>query len=128
MFTLTIEGRLPSLNQYIAACRVKGIVGANFIKSVEEELIPLFKSQTKFRGINEKCWIDYVFYEANQKRDLDNIASFAHKVVQDSLVKAGILHDDGWQQIAGFSDIFRVDKEHPRIEIVVLMQADRGGK
>lgn len=128
MFKLVIEGELPSLNQYIAACRIKGVVGANFIRKDEERLIPLFKSQTKFRGINEKCWIDYVYYCKNQKKDLDNIAGYAHKVVQDSLVKAGILHDDGWQQIAGFSDIFRVDKEHPRIEIVVLMQADRGGK
>lgn len=40
-------------------------------------------------------------------------------VIQDALVKAKIITDDGWKNIIGFSDEFYVDKENPRIEVVI---------
>lgn len=126
MVQITIDGELPSLNEYIKACRTNPLVGSRFIKKVEERLIPLFMWQTAERDIQGKVWIDYVYYCRNQKRDLDNIAGFAHKAIQDSLVKAGILVNDGWKQVAGFSDTFRVDKDNPHIEICLLPVAERG--
>ena len=46
----------------------------------------------------------------------DNIA-FAKKFIQDALVKSRVLKNDGWNDIDGFSDDFRVDKKRPRVEV-----------
>ena len=63
--------------------------------------------------------IDYILYEKNKKRDLDNISSFGRKVIQDALVDNGILKNDGWEDVVGFSDSFYIDKENPRIEVII---------
>ena len=69
--------------------------------------------------IDRPVFIYYRFYEKNKRRDLDNISGFAHKVIQDALVKNGILENDGWANITGFDDNFFIDKEHPRIELTI---------
>ena len=58
------------------------------------------------------------WFEPNKKRDLDNICS-AKKFIQDALVDIGILAGDGWRHIVGFTDEFYVDKENPRIEVII---------
>lgn len=65
-------------------------------------------------GLDEHTW-----YERDRRRDKDNISSFGRKVIQDGLVKAGVLANDGWAQIAGFSDEFHVDAKRPRVEIEI---------
>ena len=69
--------------------------------------------------IDRPVFIYYRFYEKNKRRDLDNISGFAHKVIQDALVKNGILENDGWANITGFDDSFFIDNEHPRIELTI---------
>lgn len=63
--------------------------------------------------------IRYRFYEKNHRRDLDNISGFAHKVINDALVEARTIKDDGWKHIRGYTDEFYCDPKHPRIEITV---------
>ena len=63
--------------------------------------------------------LHYHFYEPNKRRDLDNISAFAHKVIQDALVKCKVLNNDGWKEITGYTDSFSCDKENPRIEVVL---------
>ena len=64
--------------------------------------------------------LKYTFWEPNKKRDLDNISGYFHKVFQDSLVARGILHNDSWHYITGFSDDSYVDNKDPRIEIEII--------
>ena len=52
------------------------------------------------------------------RRDKDNIA-FAKKFIQDSLVHAGVLQNDGWKHIEHFTDDFAVDPKNPRVEVVI---------
>ena len=65
----------------------------------------------------------YHWYEPNKRRDKDNISSFGRKIIQDALVKAKVLKNDGWGDIIGFEDRFYVDKKNPRI-IVEIMEVD----
>ena len=74
--------------------------------------------QLKDVKIEKKVHISYKWIEANQKRDLDNIA-FAKKFIQDALVQTGTLQNDGWKNIAGFDDSFEIDKENPRIIVTI---------
>lgn len=63
--------------------------------------------------------LHYTFYEPNRRRDKDNIAATAHKFIQDALVQCGVLHDDGWADIEDFDDSFFVNKDNPRIEVII---------
>ena len=53
----------------------------------------------------------------SQKNSL--ISGYAHKVVQDALVKAGALPNDGWNEIINDTNDYAVDKKDPRIEIII---------
>lgn len=68
--------------------------------------------------IKEPVKISYVWYEPNKKRDKDNIA-FAKKFIQDALVELGVLKNDGWANIVGFTDEFKISKDNPRVEVTI---------
>lgn len=69
--------------------------------------------------IYNPVYMEYTWYEPNKRRDKDNISSFGRKVIQDALVNDAVLSDDGWKHVVGFSDRFDVDKENPRIEVLI---------
>ena len=113
----TIEGRLPSLNEYIRAER-SGWQAANSMKHKFEKLVA--GSAMGLRKISGPVRIRYTFFEKDRRRDKDNVAGVAHKIVQDALVKAGILVNDSWDYVVGFTDDFQIDKLRPRIEIELI--------
>lgn len=119
-YKFTIPDRLNGLNEYINANRTNPKAG-NRMKHKSEELI-MWQIRCQLRGIHIKhpVILKYDFYEPNKKRDLDNISSFAHKVIQDSLVKTGVLKNDGWSEITGFLDQFYCDNKNPRIEVTIV--------
>lgn len=125
MKTITIEGRFPSLNEYVSACRRNAYAGAEMVKKSEKDLIRQLKRQ-RIWPFKAPVRISYTYYEINRRRDLDNISGYFHKIFQDSLVKAGLLPDDGWQEITGYSDSFKVDKNRPRIEIEITEEQKNG--
>lgn len=118
--TFTILGRLDGLNEYTAANRTNPHKGGKMKKDNGDTVIWSIRQQLRELHINVPVKINYTFYEQNRKRDLDNISSFAHKVIQDSLVKTGVLKNDGWNEITGFTDQFYCDKKNPRIEVEII--------
>jgi Holliday junction resolvase RusA-like endonuclease len=126
-YKFTIRGRMPCLNDYLAAERVtfrcgqKGFTtkGNDMKKKAQKDIIWSIRRDLKALKIEKPVVILYKFYEQNKKRDLDNIASFGMKVIQDSLVLSGVLQNDGWNYIKGFNCDFDVDKDNPRIEVTL---------
>lgn len=116
--TLILPGRLPGLNEYSAAERTHRQGGARFKKEVESKIYYYIKQQLRGVKFTKPVHIKYNWIEKNRYRDKDNIA-FAKKFVQDALVTAGVLANDGWKEVDGFSDSFEVDKNNPRIEISI---------
>lgn len=118
-YLLTIPGRLDNLNDYIAAERTNRHKGAK-MKADNGRIVAVAIRQC-MRGvkIEKPVFMEYAWYEANRRRDKDNVSSFGRKVIQDALVDTGVLVDDGWQYVVGFSDRFEVDKENPRIEVLI---------
>lgn len=119
MEQLTIEGRLAGLNELIAAERSNRYKGAQMKRNAQKYVE--FAVMTQMRGVHFKhpVRLHYSFFEPNKRRDHDNVAGFAHKVVQDALVECGVLADDGWDEVLGFSDEFYVDKKRPRIVVEI---------
>ena len=116
-YKLIIPGRLPGLNEYIAAERSNRHMGAK-MKADSGNIVSV-ETRRCMRGvrIERPVFMEYTWVEKNRRRDLDNISSFGRKVIQDALVASGVLKDDGWKYVVGFSDRFEVDKDNPRIEV-----------
>lgn len=112
----TIHGRLPSLNEYINAERTNRYKAAKLKRDLQERIGADIRA-ANLKPAQVPVTLVYTFYEANRRRDKDNIAAVAHKFVQDSLVNEGIIFDDGWDYITRFYDEFYIDKENPRIEV-----------
>lgn len=107
-YKLTIPGLLPGLNEYIDAERsYKGKYKAASMKRQAQNVIR------------------YLWVEPSRRRDKDNIA-FAKKFIQDALVETGVLRNDGWSEIEGFSDDFALDPKNPRVEVTI--EEYEGGK
>lgn len=118
-YRINIPGRLPSLNEYIRECRKNAYAG-NQMKQVEQRSCEVFIRHTmKGKRIHKPVVIHYKWVEKDMKRDLDNISSMGRKIIQDALVSTGVIPDDGWKQIVGFTDEFYVDKRDPRIEVII---------
>lgn len=83
--------RLPGLNEYQRACRASPFLGARMKKE------NMYKVQTHLGNLKPFKWpvnIEMFFIEPNQKRDKDNVLSFGAKVINDAMVKQGLLPDD----------------------------------
>jgi len=105
--TCKIDLKLPSLNEYINACRYNRYKGAK-MKSDYECAIGLFL--TELPVFEKPIKIDFIWVEENKRRDLDNVA-FGKKFILDALVKFGKLKDDNRKIVTGFTDSFRYDKK-----------------
>lgn len=116
---LIISGQLPGANAYIDACRRNKHL-ANKLKHQAESAVML-AARTQLRGVHfdRPVIMRYTWVEPNRRRDKDNIA-FAKKFVQDALVCSGVLKNDGWAHIKGFSDDFSVDRKRTRVEVEIL--------
>lgn len=116
---LILPFTFPGLNDYINAERSHRQKAAKMKKEYQDAVMLFIRSQilNRFDG---PVYMYYTWVEKDRRRDKDNIAAFGRKVIQDALVKAGVLKNDGWSNIAGFSDAFSVDKEEPRVEVIIV--------
>lgn len=117
MKQLILQGRLIGLNDYIDIERGNKFAAAQKKKDLEARIVAEIKTQPIGRHQFQKpVRMHYHWVEKDAKRDKDNIA-FARKFIQDALVKAGVLQNDNWKWVEGFSDSFSVNKSNPRIEV-----------
>ena len=121
---LYIPEKFAGMNEYITANRTNPHAGNN-MKHKYQDIIKAYlleyKCRERVKGILTPIYISYTFYEKNRRRDLDNISGFFHKVFQDALVETGILKDDGWDYIRGFSDSFKVSDRYG-VQILISSQ------
>lgn len=118
-YLLTIPGRLDNLNDFIRADKASRYKGGE-MKADNEKIVSAYISQCLCGvKIQKPVYMEYTWFEKNKRRDLDNISSFGRKVIQDALVNNGVLKNDGWKEIKGFSDKFFVDADNPRIEVLI---------
>ncbi|WP_302360326.1 hypothetical protein [uncultured Megasphaera sp.] len=121
MVQFTIPGTLPSLNEYVRACRSNIHAGSKMSREAHY-LCRLGMVKLVGHKIN-RVYIKFCWIEKNKRRDKDNIA-FAKKFILDALQEVGILRNDGWSEIIGFSDTFAIDKESPRVEVFLMTERE----
>lgn len=114
---LTIPGRLPGLNDMIDAARENRYESAAMKKEYTEMAAWCAKAARLPRM--EKVDLIITWHEPNKRRDKDNIMA-GQKFIWDGLVEAGVLKNDGWNQIGDITHRFRVDKANPRVEVELI--------
>lgn len=121
-YKFVILGRLDGLNDYTSANRQSPYEGGKMKKQNEDTCIWAIRQQLRGVHIEKPVKLEFAWYEPNRRRDHDNVSSFGRKVIQDALVKTGVLRDDGWDYVTGFTDAFYLDRKNPRIEITIIEQ------
>ena len=69
----------------------------------------------------DRVRLEFQWVERNRQRNPDNIAC-AHKYILDGLVNAKVLDNDGWSQVAGWSDSFEVG-DKPGVWVTLIQVA-----
>ena len=116
--SFVIEGRLPSLNDYIEAERANRYAAAN-MKKKWQDYIAIEIRIAKLKKVEKPVVIFYRHFVPDKRRDRDNITAIAHKFTQDALVATGILKDDGWDSVVNSFDFWQIDRVNPRIEVAL---------
>ena len=106
--SLILDYHPTDLNTYINAERSNRFMAAKIKKRETEAVYWLAKQQLK--PVTSKVKLSFYWYVENIKKDPDNIA-FAKKFILDGLKEAGIIKNDGFKQIEGFSDSFIVNHD-----------------
>lgn len=115
----TIPGRLPNLNDAVNAARSNHYHEAKLRDKWETYIGWYLKKDLGNWKAKEPVILHYHFFEENKRRDKDNVAGYAMKLIQDALKNNGYLTGDGWNQIENFDFRWDVDKQNPRIEVEI---------
>lgn len=109
----------PGLNDYIHSCGKHPQVGAKMKRDYQTIAANAIRVQLKRLIILNPVRIHYTFYEATEKRDPSNVASFFVKVFEDALQQCGVLKNDNWKYLKGYSQEFHIDRNNPRVEVII---------
>lgn len=101
-----IPYKFAGLNDYTFACRGNKFSGATMKKQTQKAITPYLKKLPEFK---HPIRIDFLWEEANARRDPDNTA-FAKKFILDTLVTLGKIPNDNMKYIKGFSDSFAISE------------------
>ena len=110
-----VPGPLPGMNDYIST-------GNRFRYNTDKKqwtrLIAARIREAKLKPMH-RASIAWIWHEKTRRRDPDNFAGIGKKFILDALVACQILPDDGWDEIAGWSDAWIVDKKTPGVTVIL---------
>lgn len=120
MQSIYFDYKFTTLNEYINAERSSKYKAADIKKRETYFVSTIVKSLLtgkRIEKIDKLVDIEFVWHELNKKRDPSNIA-FAKKFIEDGMVKAGLLENDGHKQIRKLSDRFIFTKNYG-VEVIL---------
>lgn len=111
----TINGSLPSMNEIVAASKKHHMSYAN----MKKDYTALVQISAANLPKIKKADFEITWYCKNKRKDPDNIAGGGTKILMDGLIKAGVMPNDGWNEVNSITHKFEVSKENPRIEVSI---------
>ena len=118
----TIPGRLPGMNEITNANRGNRYGGAKLKKEAQTAIGWAIK-EAKLTPVKRPFYLHCTWIEPNMRRDKDNVRAGV-KFILDALQEMGVIENDGWREVVGFTDTFRVNKDAPRV-IVEIEEIER---
>jgi len=102
-----IPGPLPGMNEFIST-------GSRFrYNDAKKRWAQTIITHIKVARLQpvRRAFITCVWREKNKRRDPDNFIGMGKKFFLDALKSAGIVKNDGWTHVAGFTDTWEVSDE-----------------
>lgn len=125
--SFSVKGRLPSLNEYVLACRTHWSKGAALKQETETLIFWSIKSaQNKglCHPVTHPVVVAFLWHEHGRKRDADNIYS-AKKYILDAMQTAGVIPNDNRKNVVDCVDLGIVPAEKGKDGVdVVIMEAN----
>ncbi len=115
--TIEYPGRLPGLNEIIAAAK-QGRGKYQPYAIMKERYTSEIGWLAKKLPAYERVDITITWHEPNRRRDPDNVGG-GTKFIMDGLVAGGVIKDDSQRYVNSILHNFEVDRENPRVEISV---------
>lgn len=112
---ITIVGKIPSLNEYIEACRRNAHCGARLKYKIEAGIIPQL---CKLKKIENPVHITFIWHEIDKRRDKDNVSA-GKKFILDAMQKSGKLINDNNNYITGFTDLFEYGAKENAVTLII---------
>lgn len=119
--SFTIQGELPTLNQYISAERSSKF-SASSMKRKVEEMIALSIMAQKVPRFTRPVQVTFTWYRGDRRTDKDNVA-FAKKFILDAMQTAGVIQNDSWKMVTPLDISFRTDRR-PRVLVHITDEVD----
>lgn len=117
MEKLIINGELPDLNKVIRLSKKHWSKYSGLKRRHTNRIAVLAKAELQPVEVYPVA-ISFDWHCKDKRKDCDNIAH-GKKYIIDGLVTAGILKDDSFKCVAELHDRFFVDRENPRIEVII---------
>ena len=108
-------GAFPTLNDVIAQTKKHWSGYSKWKKSYTNRVASIAEQANKTHSC---VCLHFTWYRANRRCDPDNVCS-AQKYCIDGIVKGGLLKDDRWANVRRIEHDFQIDKEKPRIVVVI---------
>src|SRR3989304_166589 len=103
--TFQVFGKFPTLNEVLQSAR-NGFAYNKVKRNWEARIVRATFQIPRF----ERVRLFYKLWERDKRRDPSNVAAVAVKFIEDALVKAWVLPNDGWGVIEGYSVIWSLEK------------------
>lgn len=110
-----VPGPLPGLNAFLGKgsrwtyTEAKQVWGWQIkVAILQAKLTPMVR-----------VYIRWTWQEEDERRDPDNFQAIGKKLILDSLVNSGILKNDGWKQISGWTDHWLVEATKPGVGVML---------
>lgn len=122
MTHFTIPAKLPSLNEYQAACRAHWSKGRDF-KADTDELISIYirkaMRQGNLKPVTGQVDLVISYNERTVKRDTDNIQS-ASKFILDAMKSCGIIKDDSRKHIRQIYSVIEDGAKSDSVDVYIF--------
>lgn len=127
-YEFIIDGKVPSLNEYINKMNAHRLTANTFKHNVEQDIKFQLYKQVREQGIQgdfplkNTADFEFTYVETKKNRDKDNIAS-SKKFIMDALVAVGIIKNDGWRWVGSFKEDFIIGS---RNQVIMKIKVEVG--
>lgn len=115
-----IEGRFPTHNAYINACKNNRHVAARIKREWDERVAWAARAAHVPTPGTWPVGVVITVYEPDMRRDWDGSIGFAMKTVLDGLQLAGVLPNDDLRHVRPVLPWVEFDRDRPRIEVEIV--------
>lgn len=121
------ENCLPSLNDILAEATKHPKAYWRLKTGMETVVISAIRRDLKGYKANKRISLDIVWGEKNKgaKRDYDNVVSAGRKIINDAMVKAGVIKDDNPTYLMYGRNKFAYTSE-PYVEVFIREEKNNG--